>query len=77
MIVYEGMKLALFGIVIGVVVALVFGRVMSSLMYSVRPSDPVTFLGVTALLAVVAFLASAIPAYRAARVDPMKALRYE
>lgn len=77
MIVYEGMKLALFGIVIGVVVALVFGRVMSSLMYSVRPSDPLTFLGVTALLAVVAFLASAIPAYRAARVDPMKALRYE
>lgn len=77
MIVYEGMKLALFGVVIGAVAALAFGRVMSSLIYAVRPGDPLTFVAVTFVLAAVAFLASAIPAYRAARVDPMKALRYE
>jgi predicted permease len=77
MVVYEGMKLALTGVLIGAVVALAFGRVMSSLIYAVRPGDPLTFLAVTVTLATVAFLASAIPAYRAARIDPMKALRYE
>lgn len=77
MIVYEGMKLALFGVLIGAVAALAFGRVMSSLIFQVRPGDPLTFVAVTALLGAVAFLASVVPAYRAARVDPMKALRYE
>jgi putative ABC transport system permease protein len=77
MIVYEGMKLAMVGVLIGAVVALTLGRVMSNLIYQVRPSDPLTFLAVAAVLALVAFLASVIPAYRAARIDPMKALRYE
>jgi ABC-type antimicrobial peptide transport system permease subunit len=77
MIVYEGMKLAFTGVLIGAVVALVFGRVMSSLIYAVRPGDPLTFIAVAALLGAVAFFASVIPAYRAARIDPMKALRYE
>jgi predicted permease len=77
MVVYEGMKLALFGVLIGVVVALALGRVMANLIFQVRPSDPLTFLAVALLLAMVAFLASVIPAYRAAKVDPMKALRYE
>jgi len=77
MIVYEGMKLVLVGVGIGAVVALTLGKVMSSLIYQVRPSDPLTFLGVAALLGAVAFFASIIPAYRAARIDPMKALRYE
>jgi putative ABC transport system permease protein len=77
MIVYEGMRLALFGVLIGAVVALVLGRVMSSLVYQVRPGDPLTFIAVSGLLGAVAFLASLIPAYRAARVHPMKALRYE
>jgi ABC-type antimicrobial peptide transport system permease subunit len=77
MIVYEGMKLVLFGVLIGVAVALTLGRVMATLIYQVRPSDPLTFLAVATLLAAVAFLASVIPAYRAARVNPMVALRYE
>ena len=77
MIVCEGMKLVLLGVVIGAVVALTLGKVMSSLIYEVRPSDPLTFIAVAALLGAVAFFASVIPAYRAARIDPMKALRYE
>lgn len=77
MVVYEGMRLALLGVLIGVVVALALGRVMANLIFQVRPSDPLTFLAVALLLAMVAFLASVIPAYRAAKVDPMKALRYE
>jgi len=53
------------------------GKVMSSLIYQVRPSDPLTFVAVAGLLGAVAFFATIIPAYRAARIDPMKALRYE
>ncbi|HKU26690.1 MAG TPA: ABC transporter permease [Candidatus Sulfotelmatobacter sp.] len=77
MIVFEGMKLVAFGVAIGVVAALTLGRVMSSMIYQVKPSDPLTFVVVAGLLGLVAFLASVIPAYRAARVDPMKALHYE
>lgn len=50
---------------------------MSSLVYGVKPTDPLTFLAVAMVLAVVALSATIIPAYRAARVDPMVALRYE
>jgi putative ABC transport system permease protein len=53
------------------------GHVLSSLIYEVRPTDPITFLVVAALLAAVALVASIVPAYRATRVDPMVALRYE
>jgi predicted permease len=77
MVIIEGMKPTLLGVAIGAALALIFGRVMSSLVYEVTPGDPLTFLAVAGLLAIVALLASVIPAYRAARVDPMKALRYE
>ena len=77
MVVVEGMKPTLLGVVIGAVCALGMGHVLSSLIYGVKPTDPVTFLAVGFLLATIALFASIIPAYRAAKVDPMVALRYE
>src|SRR5712691_11556974 len=77
MVVFEGVKPTLLGVAIGVAGALALGRVLSSLIYEVKPADPVTFLAVTTLLAAIALLASIIPAYRATKVDPMTALRYE
>jgi predicted permease len=77
MVVFEGMKPTLLGVAVGTAGALALGRVLSSLIYEVKPTDPITFLVVTALLAVIALLASIIPAYRATKVDPMVALRYE
>jgi putative ABC transport system permease protein len=71
------LKLALVGIVIGVVGAFALTRVMSSLLYGVSATDPVTFVGMSLLLLVVAVLASLIPARRAMNVHPMVALRYE
>jgi putative ABC transport system permease protein len=76
-VVLEGMKPTLLGVAIGTAGALLLGRVLSSLVFEVRPTDPVTFVVVTALLAGIALLASIIPAYRATKVDPMVALRYE
>jgi putative ABC transport system permease protein len=76
-VVFEGMRPTLLGVAIGMAGALALGRVLSSLIYGVRPTDPVTFLAVAALLAAVALLATIVPAYRATKVDPMVALRYE
>jgi putative ABC transport system permease protein len=65
------------GLIIGLAAAMVFGRSISTFLFGVRPVDPVTFGGVAALLAVTAAVATAIPAFRAARVDPMVALRQD
>jgi predicted permease len=73
----EGMTLSLMGVVIGVVVALGVTRFLSSLLYDVKPTDPLTFVAVSLLLTGVALLACWIPARRAARVDPIVALRHE
>jgi putative ABC transport system permease protein len=73
----HGAKLAAIGVVIGLAVAAVFGRLIASLLYGVKPLDAATLAGVSVLLAAVALLASYIPARRAANADPMESLRYE
>jgi predicted permease len=77
MILGQGARLAGLGIVIGLLAAVGVTRIMASFLYGVRATDPVTFAGVTLLLAVVALLACYLPARRATRVDPIIALRYE
>lgn len=77
MIIRQGMKLALGGLVIGIIVAWLATRVMTSFLFGVSATDTVTFIAVPAVLAVVAFAACALPARRATKVDPMIALRYE
>src|ERR1700723_426518 len=77
MVVFEGMKPTLLGIAIGTAGALALGRILSNLIYGVRTTDLITFLSVIVLLTAVALCASIVPAYRATKVDPMVALRYE
>ncbi len=77
MVLKQGLVLALFGVAIGLTLALGFTRLMSTLLYGVSPVDPVTFAGVAIGLLGVALLASYLPARRAAGVDPMNALRVD
>ena len=73
----KGMGLTLIGVAIGVAASFAFTRWMSSMLFGVKASDPLTFVAVPLLLGLVALLACAIPARRATKVDPMVALRYE
>ncbi len=77
MVVADGLKPTCIGVAVGLVGALALGRVMSSLIYGVAASDPLTIAAVTLLLGLVALFASMIPAYRATRIDPLRALREE
>ena len=77
MVVWQGMRLAILGVVIGVLASLGLVRFISSFLYGITARDPLVFGGVPVLLACVALLAVWIPARRASRVDPIIALRYE
>jgi predicted permease len=76
-VIAQGIALAAVGVAIGMAIALGVTRFLGSLLYNVKAGDPLTFAGVALLLVAVAALACYIPALRAARVDPMVALRYE
>ncbi len=73
----QGLRLILIGVLIGLAAAAGLTRVLSSLLFGVSPTDPAIFAGVTLLLVAIAMLAGYLPARRAARVDPMTALRQE
>src|SRR5213082_2592975 len=73
----QGLALAIVGAAVGLVCSLIVSHLMASLLYGVRPTDPLTFAGVAFLFLGVAVLACYLPARRAVRVDPMIALRYE
>jgi putative ABC transport system permease protein len=77
LVVRQGMALALVGSAAGIAGALLLSRLMVKVLYGVRPIDPITFAGVTLLLAIVALAANYIPARRAMQVDPIAALRHE
>jgi len=75
LIVKQGMLPALIGIVLGLLAAFAFTRIMSSMLYQVSARDPLVFLFAAATLTLVALLASYIPALRATRIDPVRALQ--
>jgi putative ABC transport system permease protein len=77
LIVGRGMKLTAVGVLIGVGGAIALTRLMHSLLFNTSTTDPVTFILISILLSVAAFLACYLPARRAAKVDPLIALRYE
>jgi putative ABC transport system permease protein len=75
MILAQGLRVALCGIAAGVLAALAFTRFLASLLYGIAATDPITFLAVTSLILGVSVIATALPAWRAARIDPVKSLR--
>jgi len=77
LVVGEGMKMSLAGMVIGIAAALGITRLMASLFVGVSPTDPLTFVAITMLFLAVALAAAWLPAFRASRLDPIEAIRDE
>ena len=77
MVIRQGMTLAVAGVIIGTVAALAMSRLIESLLFGVTARDPLVFVGVPAVLSLVALMAVWLPALRATRIDPIDALRYE
>jgi ABC-type antimicrobial peptide transport system permease subunit len=77
LIVGEGARVVAAGLIAGIAAAAAAGRLLAGLLFGLRPGDPSTLAAVTALLFVTGVVASYLPARRAARIDPMKALREE
>jgi ABC-type antimicrobial peptide transport system permease subunit len=73
----EGFRLTMLGVILGLAGAFAATRVLTSLLFEVKPRDPAIFIGLSILFLAVALLASYIPARRATKVDPLVALRYE
>ena len=73
----QGMTVVSIGIAVGVFGALLLSRVLSGLLFEVTPSDPLTFTSIVVFLAGVSLAACSVPAFRAARVEPLVALRQE
>jgi len=75
MILRRGLTLAVIGLAIGIALSLMLTKLISGMLFGVRPSDPLTFVAVSLVLLLVSLIASSVPAYRASTLDPMKTLR--
>jgi ABC-type antimicrobial peptide transport system permease subunit len=77
MVLRQSGRLVGLGVILGLLAAFLLTRTMSSLLFGIRATDPISYVVVSLILGLVALLASYIPAYRATKVDPIEALRYE